>query len=176
MNAFLKTTLSALVFATAASAQESIVPPPPRAPLPRPVANAPFAQVNNNRVPAGRLENGTLTLALDIIDAAWQPEGAHDPVVRAFAFAEPGKAPMIPGPLLRAPVGTMVRLTIRNRTDTAMFLGGLRQSLPNERDTVHVAPGATREVAFRLDRTGNFFYWAAIIGQENYPDRFWLDS
>ena len=35
--------------------QESVVPPPPRVPLPRPVANAPIAQVNDNRRPAGTL-------------------------------------------------------------------------------------------------------------------------
>jgi FtsP/CotA-like multicopper oxidase with cupredoxin domain len=157
-------------------AQESVVPPPPRIPLPRPVANAPMAQVNDNRTPAGRLEGTTLTLALDVVEAAWQPEGAHDAIVRVLAFAEPGKAPTIPGPLLRAPVGTTVRLTVRNRSDSAVMLGGLRHALPSSQDTVHIAAGASRDVTFRLNTVGNFFYWAVLKGLSDFPDRFWLDS
>jgi FtsP/CotA-like multicopper oxidase with cupredoxin domain len=156
--------------------QESVIAPPPRLPLPRPAANAPVAQVNDNRRPAGILESKSLSLALDIVEAAFQAEGPHDPVVRILAFAEPGKAPVVPGPLLRAPVGTTVRLTLRNRSDSAVMLGGLRPSMPFEQDTVHVAAGATREVTFRLDREGNFFYWAVLKGLNNYADRYWLDS
>jgi len=168
--------LAALVIASASLQQESVVPPAPREPLPRPVANAPVAQVNDNRRPAGTLSGGTLTLSLDVVEAAYQPEGEHDPVVRALAFAEPGKAPMVPGPLLRAPVGTTVRLTLRNRSDSAVMLGGLRPWMPTDRDTVHLAAGATRDVTFRLDKAGNYFYWAALKGLSSYTDRFWLDS
>ncbi len=156
--------------------QESVLPAPPRLPLPRPVANAPLTQVNDNRRPAGERTGGTLTLALEIVEAAFQPEGPHDPVVRVLAFAEPGKPPQVPGPLLRAPLGTIVNLTVRNRSDSAVMLGGLRPSLPPERDTVHVAAGATRAVTFRLDRVGNFFYWGVLKGLTSFEDRYWLDS
>jgi FtsP/CotA-like multicopper oxidase with cupredoxin domain len=168
--------LAAVLFATAPLLQESVVPPAPRVALPRPVANAPMARVNNNRRPAGSLSGGTLTLSLDIVEAAYQPEGEHDPVVRALAFAESGKAPEVPGPLLRAPVGTTVRLTVRNRSDSAVMLGGLRRSMPTDRDTVHIAAGATREIMFRLGRVGNFFYWGVIKGLSTYDERGWLDS
>src|SRR6476620_4550618 len=120
--------LAAVLFACASLPQESVVPPAPREPLPRPVANARLAQVNDNRRPAGRLSGGTLTLSLDIVEAAYQPEGEHDPVVRILAFAESGQAPQVPGPLLRAPLGTTVRLTLRNRSDSAVMLSGLRRS------------------------------------------------
>jgi FtsP/CotA-like multicopper oxidase with cupredoxin domain len=156
--------------------QESMVPPAPRARLPRPVANTPIASVNDNRVAMGRLAGKTLTAALDIVESAYQPEGEHDPVVRILAFAEPGKAATVPGPLLRAPVGTTVRLTIHNRTDSALFMSGLRRSLPAPKDTVQLAPGATREVVFELDRTGNYFYWAALKGLAASDERNWLDS
>ncbi|MDF2770511.1 MAG: hypothetical protein K0S86_4 [Geminicoccaceae bacterium] len=156
--------------------QESVTPPPPRLALPRPVANAPIAQVNDNRQPAGSLANGRLTLSLDIVESAFQAEGDHDPVVRALAFAETGKAPQIPGPLLRAPLGTVVHLTLRNRSDSAVMLGGLRPSLPAGRDTIHVAAGATREITFRIDKVGNFFYWAVLKGLNSFEDRYWLDS
>src|SRR4029079_18676923 len=117
--------------------QESMFPPAPRVPLPRPAANAPVAAVNNNRVAMGRLSEKTLTAAGDIVEAGYQPEGEHDPVVRIFAFAEPGKAPSVPGPLLRAPLGTTVRLTLRNRSDSAVMVGGLRPSMARGQDTVH---------------------------------------
>lgn len=156
--------------------QESVVPPEPRLALPHPVANAPIAAVNDNRRPAGTRTGRTLTLSLDVVEAGYQPEGEHDPVVRILAFAETGKAPSVPGPLLRAPIGTMVRLTLRNRSDSAVMVGGLRPSMAAGRDTVHLAAGATREITFRLDRVGNFFYWAALKGQSTFDERFWLDS
>ena len=156
--------------------QESMMPPAPRVPLPRPAANAPIAAVNNNRVAMGRLAGKTLVAALDIVEAAYQPEGEHDPVVRILAFAEPGKSPTVPGPLFRAPIGTTVRLTLHNRTDSALYLSGLRRSLPADRDTLQLPPGATREMVFQLDRTGNYFYWAALKGYATYSDRNWLDS
>ena len=168
--------LAALLLTRALPFQESVVSPPPREALPRPVASAALAVVNDNRRPAGTLSGGTLTLSLDIVEAAWQPEGEHDPVVRILAFAEPGKAPVVPGPLLRAPVGTMVRLLLRNRSDSAIVLGGLRHSLPAARDTVAIAAGATREISFRLDKVGNFFYWGMLNGLSDFEDRYWLDS
>jgi len=82
-------TMAALALAFA-PLQESVVPAKPRVPLPRPVANASIAQVNNNRQSAGRLTGRTLTVSLDIVEAGYQPEGDHDPVVRALAFAETG--------------------------------------------------------------------------------------
>ena len=168
--------LAAFAFASASLLQESVVPPAPREPLPRPVLNAPMTQVNDNRRPAGSLSGRTLTLSLDVVEAAYQPEGEHDPVVRVLAFAESGKAPQVPGPLLRAPLGTTVRLTLRNRSDSAVMIGGLRPSMPADRDTVHLAVGATRDITFRLDKVGNFFYWAALEGLSSYADRLWLDS
>jgi FtsP/CotA-like multicopper oxidase with cupredoxin domain len=168
--------LVAFVFASASPLQESVVPPGAREPLPRPVASAPLARVNDNRRPAGTLSGKTLTVSLDIVEAAYQPEGEHDPVVRILAFAETGKAPQVPAPLLRAPLGTTVRLTLRNRSDTAVMLSGIRRSIPAERDTVHIAAGATREITFQLDRAGNFFYWAALKGLSTFEEREWLDS
>jgi len=167
---------AAFLLASFSPPQESVVPPASRAPLPRPVANAPMARVNDNRHPAGNLSRATLTLSLDIVEAGYQPEGEHDPVVRVLAFAEPGKAPQVPGPLLRAPVGTTVQLTLRNRSDSAVMLGGLRRSMPADRDTVHIAAGATRDITFRLDRVGNFFYWGVVKGLSSFDERNWLDS
>src|SRR5687767_7286861 len=133
----------ALLFAAIPLVQDAVVAPPPRVPLPRPVVSAPMAAINQNRVPAGHLSGATLTLALDVVEAAWQPEGANDPVVRVLALAEPGKTPQVPGPLLRAPVGTTVRLTLRNRSDSALMFSGFRRHLRAVDDTVQLAAGAT---------------------------------
>lgn len=168
--------LAVLLFATASQMQESVVPPAPRVPLPHPVASAPIAHVNDNRRPAGTLAGKTLTLSLDIVEAGYQPEGDHDPVVRAFAFAESGRVPDVPGPLLRAPVGTTVRLTVRNRSDSAITLHGIRRTVPTNRDTLLVAAGATRDVTFRLDKAGNYFYWAGTSQHPTFDSREWLDS
>ena len=89
--------LHAVLALAAPLLQDQVVPPPPRLPLPRPAANAPVAEVNQNRVPGGRLAKGTLTLALDVVEAAYRPEGIDDPVVRILALAEPGKTPQVPG-------------------------------------------------------------------------------
>ena len=164
------------VLLAAAPPQESVVPPAPRLPLPRPAASAPMSVVNDNRHPAGARAGSTLTLSLDVVEAGYQPEGEHDPVVRILAFAESGKAPSVPAPLLRAPIGTTVRLALRNRSDSALVVSGLRPSMPEGSDTVTLAAGATREVTFKLDRVGNFFYYAMLKGQSNFADRYWLDS
>ncbi|MEO8575862.1 MAG: multicopper oxidase domain-containing protein, partial [Gemmatimonadales bacterium] len=144
--------------------QESVVKGLPRLPLPRPVANAPMAVVNQNRTPAGTLGRKILSLDLDIVEAAYRPEGTDDPVVRILALAERGKTPQVPGPLLRAPVGTTVRLSLHNRSDSAVMMSGFRQSLKAEDDTLHLAAGATRQITFTLDSVGTFFYWGALKG------------
>lgn len=167
--------LGALLLSSAL-VQEGIIPLQPRTPLPRPIPGAPVAGVNQNTVPAGTRTGKTLTLALDIVEAGLQAEGPHDPVIRIFAFAEAGKAPTVPGPLLRGEIGTTVRLSVHNRTDSTLVFGGLRRAIPVARDTITLAPGATREVTFTLDRIGNWFYWAAPTGSTSMFDGRWLTS
>ncbi|HVF41138.1 MAG TPA: multicopper oxidase domain-containing protein [Gemmatimonadaceae bacterium] len=172
----LSSALHAVVWIVTPLLQDAIVKPLPRVPLPRPVANAPMVAINHNRVAAGTLANRTLTLALDIVEAAWRAEGPGDPVVRILALAERGKVPQVPGPLLRAEAGTTVRLTLRNRSDSAVMMGGFRQSLSATDDTLHLAAGATREITFKLDSVGTFFYWGVLKGLQNWRQRDWLDS
>jgi FtsP/CotA-like multicopper oxidase with cupredoxin domain len=114
--------------------QGSVVAPPPRVPLPRPAVNAPMVAINQNLVAAGRVADGTLNIDFDIVEAAWRPEGPNDPVVRVFAFAERGKTPQVPGPIIRAQAGTRVQLSLRNRTDSSLMMSGFRQSLKRSED------------------------------------------
>ena len=77
-----------------------------------------------------------------------------------------GKAPQVPGPLLRAPVGTTVRLTLRNRSDSALMLSGFRPSLQASDDTLQIAAGATREITFRLDAVGQLLLLGRAQGTD----------
>ena len=169
-------TLHAMLWFTTPLLQESVVKSLPRLPLPRPVANAPMAVLKQNRTPAGTLAKKILSLDLDIVEAAFRPEGSDDPVVRILALAERGKTPQVPGPLLRAPLGTTVRLSLRNRSDSAVMMSGFRQSLKAEDDTLNLAAGATREITFTLDSVGTFFYWGVLKGLTDWREREWLDS
>jgi hypothetical protein len=71
----------------------------------------PAAVPNDNRIPAGTFVGDTLVLRLVAGPAQWY---IHDEKAGAFsvlAFAEEGKPPSIPGPLLRVRAGTTIRLT-----------------------------------------------------------------
>ena len=155
--------------------QAQLTAPLPRLPLPRPAANAIEAVANTNHTPAGTQRGGVLTLSVDVVTARWKPAGDADPEVPILAFVEPGKAPSVPGPLVRVLQGTTVRLTLRNRSDSALVIGGLRAGSDPVTDTVQLAIGATREVQYRLDSAGTYFYWGAFKGTTAI-DRFWLDS
>src|SRR6266566_7549534 len=79
---------------------------------------------NDNRHSAGTLKNGVLTVAIEARSGAWRPEDSGGRVLDVAAFAEPGKPLSTPGPLIRVPVGTEVRATIRNRLDKPLIVYG----------------------------------------------------
>ncbi len=166
----------AMVWVTTPMLQDAIVKPLPRLPLPRPAANAPMVAINNNMTAAGTTDKGTIVAAFDIVNAAWQPDGPNDPVVPILALAERGKKPQVPGPMIRGEVGTRVKLSLTNRSDSAVMFGGFRHSIAAEDDTINLAPGVTREISFVLDSVGSFFYWGALKGLTGWRDRLWLDS
>src|SRR6478609_5007336 len=55
------------------------------------------ATANDNTKPAGRLDGTTLSVSLELRDAAWQPGGPGTRSIRVFAFADRGRAPSVPG-------------------------------------------------------------------------------
>src|SRR5687768_18512722 len=89
---------------------------------PRPAA-PPTAELNPNTTASGTLSNGTLTLALEAKRTMWYPEGSTKPGREITALSEASKPPLVPGPLVRVPAGTTVRLSIRNslERDTIAF-------------------------------------------------------
>lgn len=132
---------------------------------------------NDHRVPAGRVVDGELRVALEAVIAEWRPRGEKGPMRKALTFAEVGKAPSIPGPMLRTAAGRPVRLTIRNSLAQPLRVVGLgdRDAVP-EPDTppfgpefmrgtsVAIAPGETREIRFTPSRATTSFYTATLEG------------
>ena len=127
-----------------------------RVPLPQPGAGAARAAVHQNRTSAGRMAGTTLRLDLDIVESAWAPEGNEAPALPILAFAERGKQPLVPGPLVRVPQGTVVVLTLRNQSDSALVIGDLRPGVGGDADTLQIAPGAMRELRYSLDVPGTY--------------------
>lgn len=84
----------------------------------------PVAAPNDHRVAAGTLRDGALDISLEATRAMWHPDGDSLPGLPVEAFAEPGRAPSAPGPLIRVPQGTMIRALIRNGLagDTLTFV------------------------------------------------------
>ena len=120
---------------------------------------APAVSLNDNRHPAGRLRNGVLTVELEAAKGSWRPEGASGPHVEIEAFAERGRAMQVPGPLLRVPVGTELRITLRNRLDASLTVRGLYDRGAPRPDSVTLGPGEARLVTFRVTTPGTYYYW-----------------
>jgi FtsP/CotA-like multicopper oxidase with cupredoxin domain len=127
-------------------------------------------QTHDNEHAAGMLKNGVLRLDLEARVGIWYPHGNDGPSAEMLAFAEVGKPLQIPGPLIRVPTGTEVIASIRNSlSDSTLTVHGLvSRPLPvgTLSETVKVARGATREVRFRLDSPGAYYYWATTMGRE----------
>ena len=118
--------------------------------------------INDNRSPAGSLQGGVLTIRLEARMGEWHPDRDSDPGISVAAFAEEGKAPQIPGPLIRVPVGTEVHAFVRNSLpDSTLTVHGLSERGTAGSDTLQVRPGGVREVRFRAGRPGTYFYWAS---------------
>jgi FtsP/CotA-like multicopper oxidase with cupredoxin domain len=120
---------------------------------------------NDNRHPAGRVHDGVLTVALEAKESAWRLDGPSHPPVTIEAFSEPGKPPVMPGPLVRAPAGTEILLSVRNslRVPLTFLLPAAIRGGPDQftaADSVVVAPGAVGTLTTRASVPGNYVYRA----------------
>lgn len=118
---------------------------------------------NDNRTPAGTLRNGVLTIRLEVREGEWHPDRDTDPALVLRAFAEPGKPPAIPGPLIRVPEGSVIHATLHNGLgDSTLYLHGFStRGLADSADVVRLEPGETREVRFNAGTAGTYFYWGS---------------
>jgi len=83
-------------------------------------------QANSNRAPAGKLENGILTLHLEPRQGDWYPEADAGPSMKVYAFGEEGETLQVPGPLIRVPEGTEIHVTLHNLFTTTAVVHGLK--------------------------------------------------
>ncbi|MGH7711818.1 MAG: multicopper oxidase domain-containing protein [Gemmatimonadaceae bacterium] len=121
----------------------------------------PVVQANDNRTPSGTMRGDTLEMQLEVRMARWYPEAIPGPYVDAPAFAEGGKAPQIPGPLIRVPRGTVLALTLRNSlSDSTLTLHGFATRPAADGDSITLAPGAERTLRFAAGEPGTYFYRA----------------
>ena len=133
----------------------SALPPAPR--------NA--ALPNDNRVRAGTMRSGVLTVRIVAQRAAWRPDGPSGCVLGVHAFAEEGKQATIPGPLIRVRAGTEVHVTLRNALSTRLWVRGLQDRAKGSTlDSTEVGPGQVREFRFVANTRGAWHYWAGAAG------------
>lgn len=133
-------------------------------------------RANDNRVPAGKLSSGVLTLHLEIKSGAWYPEADGGPSMNVDAFAEEGKAPQVPGPLVRVAQGTELHVSIRNLLPATAVVHGMHQHPGDGNDVLQVPPGKTREVQFLAGDPGTYQYFASAGGELNRGRPFREDS
>ena len=133
-------------------------------------AVAPVVQANSNTRTGGVLHDGVLSVTLEAKMSLWHLNGPERRAMTIAAFAEPGKPPLMPGPLLRAPAGTEIRLTLRNALPQPLkfFAPASIHGGPDRisaMDSVVVPPGATGTLITRAEVPGNYVYRATT------PDR-----
>ena len=124
----------------------------------------PTAEPNRNVDRAGRLEHGVLSVALEAKQTQWIAVGSHQVPLPLAAFSEVGKAALVPGPLIRAPQGTELRLSLRNALSVPLtFLVPAAihgSSEPDAMDSVVVPAGAVRQFTTTASAAGNYVYRA----------------
>lgn len=128
---------------------------------------------NDNDRPAGRYDGGTLTLDLEVRRGLWHVLGPDEPAVPVLAFAEVGKAPSIPAPLIRAPAGTRVVIRLTNPMDAALEIEGLSgRAAALGLQRLKLEPGETREVSFVADAHGTYLYRGTLAGSPTSTEPF----
>lgn len=136
---------------------------------PRPIA------FNDNRVSAGTLARGVLTISLVAQPGVWRPYGSTGGAVALLAFGEAGQPLQSPGPLVRVSLGTRIRARVENLTGAPLVVHGLASRLVPAMDSLMIAPGETGLTEFTADAPGTFYYWGSTAG-EAFGDRVARDE
>ncbi|PYE55427.1 multicopper oxidase domain-containing protein [Deinococcus yavapaiensis] len=121
-----------------------------------------FVNAANGTVPTTKFTGEVRAYTLEVHEI--ETEIAPGVKVKQWAFGVPGGAPSVPGPEIRAKVGDLVRITLRNTTGRAhtIHLHGIN-SLAQEMDgvphTSHaVLPGESFTYEFVATEAGSFMY------------------
>lgn len=122
---------------------------------------------HDNTTPAGSRDGDTTTVNLAVRQGNWFPETEQDTSAVVWAFAENDGPPMIPGPLLRMPTGTSVRVIARNTNSTdTLRLHGLFARPGMEGSPIRIAPGDSATITFDAGAPGTYFYWGSYDDEE----------
>lgn len=133
-------------------------------------AALPLAQLEDFRRPAGTRVADTLNASFSIREVRWRPEGANGAELSALAFVEDGKPAKVPGPLLRAPADTTIRVMLHNTLGVQLVVFGLHDRAAGRgMDSVAIAAGARVTVAFRASTAGTYYYWARVRPTVQHP-------
>lgn len=103
--------------------------------------------------------------------ARWYPEADDGAWIDVPAFAERGKAPQVPGPLIRIPAGTTVELTLENRLDSTITLHGLLTRPASVLDSTAIAPHERHTFRFAAGAPGTYLYWAQLHPDNDDSER-----
>src|SRR5262245_3707701 len=116
----------------------------------------PRVVANENRTPAGALVNGTLELKLEITESEWHPEAESGPSLCMQVFAEEGKPPVNPGPMIRVTEGTEIHVSLHNRLRKAALVHGFDTRPAEGAAAIELAASATGDVRFRAGAPGTY--------------------
>src|SRR5690242_4525431 len=135
-------------------------------------SDLPALQPNPNVEWSGILRHGVLTVALEAKLATFRINGPNRPAMSLAAFAEPGKQPLMPGPLLRAAARTELRISVRNSLATPLtfFVPAAVHGAPLQMtamDTVVIAPGEVGQLVTHATAPGNYVYRATTPARAN---------
>jgi FtsP/CotA-like multicopper oxidase with cupredoxin domain len=117
------------------------------------------AAANDNTQSAGVLKDGVLSLHLVARRVTWYPEAEDGPTQAVEAFSEAGKAPSVPGPLIRIPLGTTIDATITNSLADTLVVLGLR----GRNDSLRIAPNGVATFRHKPPASGSFLYAASDV-------------
>lgn len=114
--------------------------------------------INNNHKSGGRLTGQEFALNLEARMGTWYPDGSDGGGLSVAAFGEVGKALQVPGPLIRVPLGTVVRVTVRNKLGKTLTMFGLDSIRGTSADSSRVEANDTHSFQFVASTPGTFYY------------------
>jgi FtsP/CotA-like multicopper oxidase with cupredoxin domain len=124
-------------------------------------ADLPIIGANDNTHGSGTIADGVLNLSLVAEKGIWYPETEDNPGLEMHAFREESSPLQTPGPMLRIPEGTEIRVAIRNDIPgTTLEVHGFQSRPSNEESVLRVPYGEIVKVRFDAGTPGTYFYWA----------------
>ena len=133
-------------------------------------APTPLAQFEDYRRAAGARSADTLTASFSIREVRWRPERGAGAELPAFTFVEDGQPARVPGPLLRAPAGTLMRVMLHNTLGVRLAVFGLQDHAASRgMDSVMLEAGARATVSFRVTTAGTYYYFARVRPAVQHP-------